>query len=1672
MKYLLPILLLLSPVFSSAFESYFTENKGQLEERVNYYYQTQSQNILIFNNGFAYDNYITDSNLNSFHHRVEIQFEGINKDRKLISKMPSDVRQNFYGPGKDIRNVFAYEKLIVENIYEGVDLVFGFSDDGKFKYDIIIRPEGNLNEVCFKVLGANAFIGASGLLIKLDMGDLLEEIPMSFIKETGQIVQVNYKQLKSNEFGFKSENNVKNQTLIIDPQPNLVWATYYGGSQLDEPYHSVGHKDGFLYVSGRTLSTTNISTSGAFKTTLTGNYDAFLAKFNTSGSLIWATYYGGSNYETFANIGLNKANEIICAGNTETSTGLATTGAYKTSGSGNLEGIFVKFDASGSRIWATYFGGSSIDEFYKLTIDGNQNIYFGGKSSSTGLATSGAYKTANSGGEDALVVSFTNQGSLRWCSYLGGTSQEWIGGIEYDGGQNIYMAGLTASSSGVAYNAVFQGTFGGAQDIYYCKFDTSGVFRWVNYLGSTGTDYLQYLKFDSHSKLYLAGHTTSSSSMTTSGVYQTSYGGSTDGYLFSFDSSGRRNWSTYVGGSGFDEIRSIQSFNDFLFVAGRTESTNSISTANAHQANRSGGQDNFLMRFDVNGNKDWGTYYGSSADDRPAELTWLNGALYLTGYTASSTGIATTGSHQSSYGGGGDAFIAKFDNLGCGANMYGKMVRPTLCAGDSNGIAAVFVANNTGNPTFKWKTTPPQFNDTAFGLPSGFHEVVVSDTFGCIDSLKVIVLEPTRLSAFVRDSLPVSCAGFKNGRLIADAVGGNYPYFFQWQTTPKISKDTLSGLSVGTYKVRVTDIHNCVDSAVGRITEPDTLKSSISGYNHATCFLLNNGQISASATGGTQPYSYLWSSSPPQTTSTAYNLRAGYYEVQITDKNGCQSKSSYTITEPSPITIGLTGLNYSICYNDSLGEIFTKIWGGTPGYKIQWNSNPLLNTSNLTKLRGGTYRITVIDDNNCSESKDFIISEPKPLSIQFDTVIQPLCYGSSEGSIFAKVGGGTLPHQLFWNASPFNNVPKISNLNAGLYTLMVKDSVGCTLADSIRLIPKDSILITGQIVHPKCFGGNDGKVLSAAFGGTAPYKFLWSHNPSLNNPLLNNIPAGNYYLTVTDNNACIQQAQFIVLQPNPLEVKKTLQNDVKCHSGNDGALSVFVNGGTAPLQIKWDNPPSQSAAINNLKAGVYTVLVTDSQGCADSMIFQINEPPLLIGYFDSIYSPSCYAQPNGTVTYKANGGVQPYTYAFDNAPFQLDSLARFVKAGWIRVKVLDAHGCQINDSAFIKQPESLRLESEINQVTCFSLQNGKIILKGFGGVQPYNFKWSHTAQDTHTAYQLNQGSYVVSMIDKNNCTLRDTFQIFQPEKLVAKVDLTIPASCFNVANGIAGGSASGGIPAYDFYWKGPSNYTGNNPIGMKSGAYMMIVKDKNGCMDSSATFIGQPNKVASSVIATQSPRCVDSTDGWAEVAALPGVGPYSYRWSNGSRTARAENLAKGNYSVVITDKCGDTAMAYITISDPAPFIIPNISGFRASFRGNQEVYQIAEVSGWSYFWEVTNGTITSGQGTAKITVLWNGPGQGNVMVKVVNGSGCIDDNFYQVSLTDECMYVFPNPTNLKAQVVLPSAASGEWLQIFDARGRKVLEEPASVQNNIDVSYYARGIYFIRYRDCVIKFLKE
>lgn len=1660
----------LYPAISMAETAHFTENKGQLEDRVLYYSKVAGQNIILFKNGFAYDNYIKDGD--SFrHHRVEIFFKGAESGSYFHNGEMQTFTEHFYHEFKEITNVRSYDHVLNKNIYPGIDVKYSFTPENGFKYDLIVHPGAQLNRIVLKVKGAPVKVENGHLVFDLALGRLTENIPLSYFQETGEEVSVNYAQISKNEIGFKAINLDQSKTLFIDPTPNLVWGTYWGGSGVDEILSSVLDQNGNIYSGGKGTSTSNISTSGAFQVSYVGSTDGILSKFDMNGNRIWSTYFGGSSYDDIRRVKLNGNNEVICVANS-LSSGMATSGSHQSTHGGNYDGMVLKFSNNGTRIWATYFGGASIDDMYGLVLDNHQNIYMSGKSSSTGLASSGAYKTTNSGGEDAILVSFTDNGVFRWCTYFGGTSQDYLRGMVQHSDKYLYLSGLTRSSSGLSFNAIHQSTFGGTDDAFYLKIDTTGKVSWINYMGGSGSDYPTEI-VSIEDQLIVSGQTSSTSGIATTGAYKTSYTGNVDGFLFSFDTSGRRKWGSYYGGTGFDEIYAVHKFRDNLFIGGKTSSTSSISTSGAYQSSLAGNQDNFMMRLDIFGYPLWGTYYGGTGDDMVREFLVQNGSLYLSGYTASSSGIATSGAHQTTYGGSGDAFIARFDNLGCGANMYGKMVRTTLCAGDSNGIAAVLVSNTSGNPTFRWKTNPPQYNDTAFGLPSGFHEVVVSDTFGCIDSLKVIVLEPTRLSAFVRDSLPVSCAGLKNGRLFADAVGGNYPYFFQWQTTPKISKDTLSGLGVGTYKVLVTDINNCNDSAVGRITQPDTLKSSITGFNHATCFLLNNGQISVTATGGTQPYSYLWSSSPAQTTSTAYNLKAGFYEVNITDKNGCQTKSSYTITEPSPIAIGVTGLNHSICYNDSLGEIFTNIWGGTPGYKIQWNSNPLLNTSNLTKLKGGTYRITVTDANNCVESKNIVITEPEPLRITFDTVVNPFCYGSADGSISASVGGGRPSYQLSWNAPPYSNVNKIVGLKAGVYTLMLKDSVGCTLFDTLQLYPKDSIIIKGTIVEPRCFGDANGKLSVSVTGGTTPYKFSWAHNPGLNSSLLNNIPSGNYYLSITDKNACVSQAQFIVNQPNPLEIEKKLQKDVTCYNGADGQLSVTVSGGTVPLRVKWNTlPASENIILNNLKAGNYKITLTDTNGCADSMNFQVNEPAPLLGFFDSIFSPSCYAQQNGTVTYKANGGVKPFRYAFDNGPFQFDSLSTFVKAGWIRVKIIDGNGCTLEDSSLIKQPNQLNIKADINQISCFALQDGKIVLQGSGGIQPYKFQWSHQAKDTHIAHNLNPGTYTVRLTDKNNCTFRDTFQIFQPEKLIGKVDLTLPASCYNVADGLSTASAAGGTPVYEFFWRGPANYTGKSPSGMRAGNYWMFVKDSKGCLDSAALSVGQPNRVSASVIAKRSPSCVDSSDGWAEVAPIPGVGPYTYLWSNGNTTARATNLSKGSYWVIITDKCGDTAMAYITISDPAPFIIPNIGGMRASFRGNQETYEIADVAGWNYFWEVSTGTIISGQGTSRITVLWDGPGRGNIRVSVFNSSKCFDDNFYDVALTTECMFVYPNPSNLSTQVLLPSVSSGESIQVFDARGRKVFDEPASIQNNLDVSYFARGIYFIRYRDCVIKFMKE
>jgi hypothetical protein len=1654
----------------------FIKNQGQLnDESVLFYLPLKDQNIVIRKNGFSYDNF-KSTGIVSYHHRVDFIFQNSEDNVEIGAFEPSEYYQNFYLNAIEVLAARTYQSVIVYNIYPGIDIHFGIDGNGNFKYDFVIANWAELSLLKFKIEGATAKLDNESIKIKTNFGVLREIIPYSYLEKSGKSVKVFYKDYGDAIFGLGSDALEYDETLIIDPTPILSWATYHGGSSFDQYLKTSIDKNGNIYSVGWTSSTSNISTSGAFQTSIAGSTDVMLSKFDISGKLIWSTYYGGSGADEGRAITLDNAGGLYIAGGTYSTSGISTSGSHQASSGGSLDGFIAKFSESGSRIWGTYYGGSSLEEFYGACVDSSGGLYIVGKtSSSSSIATTGAHSTSYAGGEDAVLIKLTQTGTRVWATYFGGSLQDI--GTEVCIGKNndIYFTGLTYSSSAVASSGSHQSSLGGSYDAFLARFNSTGTRIWSTYIGASGDEVGSSIIFNRVDQIMISGMTTSTSAIATSAAYKSTNSGGEDGYIQTFDTAGKRIYGTYLGGTGNDRLDGLLNFqNRFWIVGGRTTSGSGIATADGMQTTYGGNSDCFLMIFDTSFVLKNGTYYGGSQTDYLIDFVVHGPSVIITGSTQSTNAISTTSAHQTTYGGGTDGFLAKLD-YSCGFNNYvSKVVSEPKCYRDSNGIAFVKVVDGKSTYSYYWKTTPPQFKDTANNLPKGIYEVVITDSSGCKDSIKVIVNEPERLKAFVKDSVDISCYGKKDGMLVAGFTGGTTPPNFEWNTIPKQHYDTLWDVGKGWYQLKITDVNGCKDSAWAEVNEPDSLTSAISGFKNPSCYGLNDGYIDATVNGGTKPYSYTWSDSVAQNTPSAYKLSAGYYEVDIKDKNGCRSKVGYTLTQPSPINIGIVNREDPRCFNDSSGQIYTKISGGTPGYKLEWNTNPVSNAPNLLKLPGGIYRLTVMDSLNCVETKTIVLREPAPLILRFDSMISVKCKGESNGSVYLQVAGGKPQYDIFWHHAPLSTDQRISGLKAGVYKVTVSDSFGCKEIDSIRINEPDSVLVKGQIRHVNCFGNTTGEVTAFFSGGLSPYSWMWQHDSTISTPYLFKVKAGNYTIKVSDKNNCSNVLQFIVREPSAVDIKAEFIKNLSCFEGSDGRISVSVSGGTTPLTLIWNtNPVSNNLTIGALKAGTYKAQLTDSFGCADSISILLTEPKGLSGFFDSIFSPSCYMKPDGRSIYRASGGTKPYSYSFDNAPFQFDSLVYNVGAGKIFLKLLDANGCLLKDSSVLLQPQILKAAATIIDVRCFGLADGKIIVNADGGVKPYSYFWYNAVgSDSAMAGGLTKGFYFLRITDRNNCVLNDTFTITQPEKLILKIDLSLPATCFNGKDGIGSASATGGTVPYNFFWNGVVNASGPTATNLRPGNYKVFVTDKNACLDSALTSIGRPERVTARIATSSNPICVGDSNGSATGQGSLGVPPYSYLWSNGSRNATAKGLKKGSYIVVVSDACGDTSVVSVTINDPEPFVIHDIVGFPVAKMNSIESFSIKDSAGWQYFWQVENGTIVSGQSTPAINIKWGSADKGRITVIVTNQLGCVDEASFKVTLFEECMFVFPNPALLETTVFLPFLVEGDLLELIDTKGAILMTFHPEKVNTINVKGLASDIYIFRAGKCYVKFMKQ
>ena len=479
-------------------------------------------------------------------------------------------------------------------------------------------------------------------------------------------------------------------------QNHLGWGTYYTATQEVWPFGEdlakscITDASGNVYMVGYTSSAAGsnlLATLGAHQSLHaggptsfgSGSFDAYLVKFNSSGVRQWATYYGGSGNDFGFSCATDASDNVFMIGITSSTSGIATAGAHETAVN---NGFLVKFNSSGVRQWGTYFGGNG----KHCTTDASGNIYIVGETDLTsGITTAGTHQTINGGGSDAFLVKFNPSGVKQWGTYFGGSSAEGGNSCTIDALGNIYMTGVTFSSSGIATAGAHQTANAGYTDAFLVKFNSSGVRQWGTYYGGVGPDDGFSCTTDASGNVYMTGQAQqqmAASGIATPGSHQSAYGGGyNDAFLVKFDSNGLRQWGTYYGGSLADEGNSctIDALGN-IYMTGFTQSGTGIATAGAVKIVISGVNDAYLVKFNSNGVRQSGTYYGGGDIDIASSCaTDASGNIYMTGHTQSNSGIATAGAHQTVDGGVGnsynDAFLVKFNavSLGINENLNDKL---------------------------------------------------------------------------------------------------------------------------------------------------------------------------------------------------------------------------------------------------------------------------------------------------------------------------------------------------------------------------------------------------------------------------------------------------------------------------------------------------------------------------------------------------------------------------------------------------------------------------------------------------------------------------------------------------------------------------------------------------------------------------------------------------------------------------------------------------------------------------------------------------------------------------------------------------------------------------------------------------------------------------------------
>lgn len=792
--------------------------------------------------------------------------------------------------------------------------------------------------------------------------------------------------------------------------------------------------------------------------------------------------------------------------------------------------------------------------------------------------------------------------------------------------------------------------------------------------------------------------------------------------------------------------------------------------------------------------------------------------------------------------------------------------------------------NDMGNYAYLW-----DFGDGTFSTEeSPIHEytyggefdVILTVTNGCgsnSDTNTVWISQPEVTSTVFN-----GCSGENNGSISIQVNNGWWPMSYEWSTGDNYT--SINNLAPGNYSVTVTDNGGCQYINLFEVAQPDSINITLN-VNHISCFGNTDGSIETVITGGTEPYYYFWNTS--ENSATINNLSAGIYALTLSDNNGCTSNNSAEILEPAILSSSIIGYDQT-CYDISDGNADLTVTGGTTPYSYNWDGGYTI--EDPTDMSEGTYYVTVTDINGCFTFDSVSISRPTDIILSH-TLVNASC-GANDGSIDISVSGGVTPYLYNWSNG--ETTEDLSNLSANFYTLTISDDNGCSKENTYSIEnPGAPIITVDNTTSVTCNGDADGAINISISGGTTPYTILWNiGSTSLG---ISNLSGGNYSVTVTDAGSCVVvNPEINVYEPEILTISSEITN-VTCKNYGDGSILAIPSGGNGGFSYAWSNLETTDL-VESLIPGNYSVTVTDTYGCSESLQdITISEPDYISISFN-VQDVSCNGLSDGQIDADVTGGTSPYQYLWSNS--DTTEISSNLSAISYTLSITDANGCIANNSVSVNQPDVISVISSSNTVSCYGSNDGDASIAISGGTQPYGILWS-TIETTNSISNLYSGYYFYQISDSLNCIYTDSVFVDSPTQINITMTST-DVTCYGDNNGTALFEATGGTSSgnYGYSWSNGGLF--EQITNLAPGNYFITVWDDNNCQAYNSVTISEPNSLSITYVTTIA-SCWACNDGAIDITVAGGIEPYSFDWDGGQTSEDISNIYAGYYNIDIFD---------------------------------------------------------------------------------------------------------------------------------------------------------------------------